>query len=117
MTLVPCAAADPWRQLLGTEAPQTLPSYSEADRLRSCSDLYQEYVALAPNSYDYRRDFWSKPGNRVAGMVGAFFTPAFAYWGYSSVSDYRKGNQQNAALGRMAMLERMFAEKQCFVRR
>jgi hypothetical protein len=117
MMLAPCVAADTWKEMLGLETPQVASSYSEADQLRSCPDLYQEYMALTPSSYDYRRDFWSKPDNRIAGMVGAFFTPALAYWGYSSVNDYRKGNQQNAALARMAALERLFAEKQCFVRR
>lgn len=108
--------ADLLKNLAGTAPPEVTVNIEE-DLLRSCPDLYREYAALVPASHDYRSDFWTRPENRVAGVVGAVFTPALAYWGYSGLNDYRKGNRIAASKARMTQLEQVFAQKQCFVSR
>jgi hypothetical protein len=108
--------AGPLQNLIGT-APPDVTVNVESDLLRTCPDLYREYAALVPASYDYRTDFWTRPENRAAGVVGAVFTPALAYWGYSGLTDYRKANQMAASKERISELEWAFAQKQCFVSR
>lgn len=86
-----------------------------ADTRKSCNEIYAEVLNLMPQTYGYAPSYWDDPRNQ-AGALGTVFTPAYFLWGVSAVSHYRQQRRIAEANERWVALQRMSAEKQCFVR-
>ena len=68
-----------------------------------------------PQTYAYTPTYWDDPRNQVA-VLGTVFTPVYVLWGVSAVGHYREQRRIAEANQRWVALQRMSAEKQCFVR-
>jgi hypothetical protein len=53
---------------------------------QSCAALYQRRLVLLQQMHDYKPAYWDDPRNQAAVFLGAIWTPAFYFLGYSAIT-------------------------------
>lgn len=67
------------------EGPREItPPLIEPDQ--SCVELYQRRLTLLRRLHDYQPAYWDDPRNQAAVFLGAIWTPAFYFLGYTAVN-------------------------------
>jgi hypothetical protein len=97
--------------LVGPERPAAM-SPTDLD----CRALYARRVALIQDRLDYRPTFWDDPRNRTSVFLGATWTPAFYYLGYSALAGYTQANTGPQRQAEIDALRSASARQRCFER-
>lgn len=97
------------------EGPHPLPTPA-IDASLDCTAIYERRVALRRARDDHNVDYWDDPRNQAAVFLGAIWTPAFYFLGYSALDAHLEDLRLDDPLVEIDALSRLSAQKRCFER-
>ncbi len=101
------------RRLL--EGPRLVPTPAVPAEL-DCVALYERRVALQRELDDYQPAYWDDPRNQAAVFLGAVWTPAFYFLGYSALDARLDAIDHVGPRAEIDALSRVSARRRCFER-